>query len=112
MLIHFVMLFPAFCFVLAAIFETQVNRTSLRSASRGLPLVVGVCLSGLLFVPLHQHLPSLAAALLLSKALAVTSLVIATCGIVSRFRSKVAAAFVVIGGIALAWFWFLHRVSI
>jgi hypothetical protein len=102
-------LLPVLFLALAAMFDYISDRHSLRSPTRALPIAIGVCVAIPLSVPLHLYLPHTTSSLWLSRGMAAISMIIAACGILSGYKSRVAAAFVVVGGMLLAFLWILNR---
>jgi len=112
MTVYIVVAFPIFCFLLALLAELHRDAGSLRSLTRTLPLAIGSCVAVLLLVPVRLYVPSISASFLLSRAMTVTSLVIAGCGVLCRFRSRSAAALLVVGATVLAFFWLFNRIIV
>lgn len=96
---------PILCFAIAATMEFRQDRGSLRSVVRALPLAIGGGAAVLFFVPIDSYLPSTTGSFLFSRILTITSILVAACGVLCRFNSRLAAALVVIGGAVLAFFW-------
>lgn len=90
--------------------EYQCDRRSLRNLTRAVPLIIGVITAIFLLLPLHLYLTSAVPSVLFSRTMAVMSAVIAACGVLCRYRSRFAAALVVLGGLVLAFLWLLNRI--
>jgi hypothetical protein len=103
--------FPTFLLLLAALLEHVRDARSLHNLARALPIAIGILLAIPLSVPLHRYFPAAASSLWLSRTMAVTSIVIAACGFLSRYRSRAAAAFVILGSTTLAVLWLFNHIA-
>jgi hypothetical protein len=96
---------PLFIFVAAGMREVQREPRSLRSFTRMLPLAVGVVVSILLLIDVYYPYFSFH----LSKAMSALSVLVAVSALVCRYKSRLTAALIFIGGLVLAFFWLLNR---
>src|SRR5690348_16725728 len=97
---------PLLSFVSAGVLEFQRDRASLRSLTRMLPLAVAVIVSILLLIDLSYSEFSLR--FRLSRSMSALSVLVAMSGLVCRYKSRLTAALIFIGGLALAFFWLLN----
>jgi hypothetical protein len=100
---------PLLCFVLASSYEFRARRGG---GPRKPPLVaptLGVILAVLLLIPFHLTPQG---SVTLSKAMVVLSLLVASSGLFVRYESTITKAFVPLGGIVLAFFWFFNRIVV
>jgi hypothetical protein len=97
---------PLLSFVSAGMLEFQRDRRSLRSLVRVLPLVFAVVVSISLMIDLYYPYFSLRG---LSKAMSALSLLVAVSALLCRYKSRVTAALIFIGGLVLAFIWLLNR---
>jgi hypothetical protein len=94
---------PLLSFVSAGMFEFQRDLTSLRSLTRMLPLAVAGVLSILLLIKVYDPYFSVRR-VQLSRPMSTLSLLVA---LVCRYKSRLTSALIVIGGLALAFFWLM-----
>ena len=99
---------PLLSFFSAGMFEFQRDRTSLRSLTRMLPLAVAGALSILLLIRVYDPYFSVRR-VQLSRPMSALSLLIAVSALVCRYKSRLTAALIFIGGLVLAFFWLLNR---
>jgi hypothetical protein len=98
---------PLLCFASAAVFEIRRDPASLKHLIRILPLAAGTVAS-LLFLSFifdSSDFPS-------NRFCTVISLVgplVAAGGFLCRYKSRLAAALVVAGGLLLAYFWLISQ---
>jgi glucose-6-phosphate-specific signal transduction histidine kinase len=98
---------PLLCFVSAGMLEFQRDRGSLRNLTRMLPLAVAVVVSIVLLIDVYY--PYFSFRLRLSRAMSALSLLVAVSALVCRYKSRLTAALIFIGGLVLAFFWLLNR---
>jgi hypothetical protein len=98
---------PLLSFVSAGMLEFQRDRGSLRRLIRMLPLAVAVVVSIVLLVDVFY--PYFSFRLRLSRTMSALSLLVAVSALVCRYKSRLAAALIFIGGLVLAFFWLLNR---
>ena len=98
---------PFLSFVSAGVLEFQRDRPSLRSLTRMLPLAVAVIVSILLLIDLSYSDFSLR--FRLSRPMSALSVLVAMSGLVCRYKSRLTAALIFIGGLVLAFFWLLNH---
>jgi hypothetical protein len=98
---------PFFCFASAAAIEFRRDPASLKHPVRILPLAIAAvaCLLFLSFLSNSLHFPTNR----LCVALSLAGLLVAVCGFLCRYRSRFAAALIVVGGLLLAVFWLLGQ---
>jgi hypothetical protein len=98
---------PLLCFASAAVIEIRRDRASLNHLFRILPIVIGVivCILFLLFLSDSPDFPSNR----FCNAMSLAGLLVAACGFLCRYRSRFAAALIVVGGLLLAYFWLISR---
>lgn len=101
---------PLLSFVSSGMLEFHRDRGSLRSLARMVPLAVGAVVSVLLLIPVQFYYPYTSP--LLSRAMSTFSLIVAVCGLICRYKSRLAAVLIFIGGLVLAFFWLLNRVLV
>jgi hypothetical protein len=97
---------PLLSFVSAAMFEFQRDRTSLRSVTRMLPLAVAGALSLLLLIRVYDPYFSVRH-VQLSRPMSALSLLVAVSALVCRYKSRLTSALIIMGGLALAFFWLM-----
>lgn len=107
---------PLVCFVSATFLELKRDRCNLRSVTRILPLSVAGAASIFLLIPLTVYLGILGSTTVssggLSTTMSIVALLVASCGFLCRYKSRLAAVLIVFGGIVLALFWRLNRVIV
>jgi hypothetical protein len=94
-------------FFSAGMREFQRDRGSLRSLSRMLPLAVAVVVCILLLIDIYR--PYFSLRFHLSRTMSALSLLVAVSGLVCRYKSRLAAALIFIGGLVLAFLWLVNR---
>ena len=98
---------PLLSFVSAGMLEFQRDRRSLRSVARMLPLAVAVALSVLLLIDVFHS--EFSFRFRLSRPMSALSILVAVSALVCRYKSRLAAALIFIGGLVLAFFWLLNH---
>lgn len=98
---------PLLTFASAGMLEFQRDRASLRSLIRMLPLAVAVVVAILLLIDVYNPYFSVRAQL--SRPMSALSLLIAVSALICRYKSRLAAALIFVGGLLLAFFWLLNR---
>ena len=98
---------PLLGFVSAAMLEFRRDHESLRRLTRMLPIVVAVVVSIVLLIDVHY--PYLSFRLRLSRTMSAVSLLVALSALVCRYKSRLTAALVFMGGLVLAMFWLINR---
>lgn len=99
-LVTVVVTVPLLVFVLAGVLEFRRDRRSLRSLVRALPLVFAAIASILLLTEVYFSLVPR-----LSRVISALSLVVALASFVCRYKSRLTAGLIFIGGFALAFLW-------
>ena len=100
-------IFPLLSFVSAGIFEFRRDSESLQSLTRLAPILIAVALSIVLLIDLR--LPYFSFHPWMSKTFVVLSLFIALSGLVCRYKSRVTAGLICIGGLVLTVLWLTNR---
>jgi len=98
---------PLLSFVAAGMLEFQRDRGSLQSLTRMLLLAVAVVVPIVLLIDVYY--PYFSFRLHLSRTMSALSLLIAVSALVCRYKSRLTAALIFIGGLVLAFFWLLNR---
>jgi hypothetical protein len=96
---------PLFCFASATVVEIRRDRRSLRKLTRILPLAFAAVASILLLTLLVVDLSSN----LLNTMMSVSALLVAACGFLCRYKSRLAVVLIVVGGLLLAYAWEITR---
>ena len=100
---------PIFCFVSAAAIESRRDPASLKHLVRILPLAIAVIVS-ILFLSFLSDSPDFPSNRFCN-AMSLAGLLVAACGFLCRYRSRFAAALIVVGGLLLAYFWLISRMK-
>jgi len=87
--------------------EFRRDRGSLQSLTRMLLLAVAVVVSMVLLIDVYY--PYFSFRLHLSRTMSALSVLIAVSALVCRYKSRLTAALIFIGGLVLAFFWLLNR---
>ncbi len=95
---------PLIVFFSASTVEFRRDRQSLRSLARSLPLAVALVVSILLLIDLPCPFIALRD---LSKTMSALSLLFVQPAFLCRYKSRLAACLIFVGGIALACFWLI-----
>jgi hypothetical protein len=98
---------PLFCFASAAAIEIRRAPASLKHPVRILPLAIAGAAS-VLFLSLIYDSPDFPSNRLCT-AMSLVGLLVAACGFICRYRSRFAAALIVVGGLLLAFFWLMSQ---
>jgi len=98
---------PLLIFVSAGMVEFQRDRESLRRLTRMVPIVVAVVVSTILLIDLYY--PYFSFRLRLSRAMSALSLLVAIAALVCRYKSRLTAALIFMGGLILAVFCLINR---
>jgi hypothetical protein len=98
---------PLFCFASATAIEIRRDRSSVKHLVRILPLAIAAvaCILFLSFVFDSADFPSNR----FCTAMSLTGLLVAACGFLCRYKSRLAAGLIVVGGLLLAYFWLISR---
>jgi hypothetical protein len=96
---------PRLSFLSAGMLEARRDRRSLRSLIRALPLAVAIVVS----IPLLIDLCYPWLSFRLSKTMSALSLLVAVSALVCRYKSRLGAALIFVGGLVLAFLWLLNR---
>lgn len=99
---------PLFCFGSAAAIEFRRDRASLKHPVRILPLAIAAVASIMFLSFLSDDYPDFPSNRL-CVALSLAGLLVAVCGFLCRYKSRFAAALIVVGGLLLAVFWLLSQ---
>jgi hypothetical protein len=94
-------------FVSAGMLEFRRDRASLRSLTRMLPLAVAIVVSILLLIDLSYS--DFSVRFRLSRPMSALSLLVAVSALVCRYKSRLTATLIFLGGLVLAFFWLLNR---
>jgi len=97
--------FPLVCFVVAAVIEIRRDPASLKRPVRILPLALAAVTS-ILFLLLLSESPEFPSNRF-CKVMSLAGLLVAVCGFLCRYKSRLAAALIVVGGVLLAYFWLI-----
>jgi hypothetical protein len=100
---------PICCFASAAAIEIRREPASLKHLVRILPLATAVTVS-ILFLSFLSGSPDFPSNRL-CYAMSLAGLLVAACGFLCRYRSRFAAALIVVGGLLLAFFWLMSRMK-
>lgn len=98
---------PLLSFVSAGMLEFQRDRASLRRLTRMLPLAVAIVVSILLLIDLSYS--GFSVRFRLSRPTSALSLLVAMSTLVCRYKSRLAAALIFLGGLVLAFLWLLNH---
>lgn len=98
---------PLLGFVSAGMLEFRRDRESLRRLTRMVPIVVAVVVSMILLIDLYY--PYFSFRLRLSRTMSALSLLAAIAALVCRYKSRLTAPLVFMGGLVLAMFWLINR---
>ncbi len=100
---------PLFCFASAAAIEFRREPASLKHPARIFPLAIGAAASILFLSFLFDSpdLPSNRFCVVMS----LTGLLVAVCGLLCRYKSRFAAALIVVGGLLLTYFWLISQMK-
>lgn len=110
-LVQFAFVLPLLFFIWASALEFRCDRKSLRDVGRFPPIIVGALGDILLLLSVTLFASSPYSSVALSRAMALVSTLVAVWGILGPFRSRLASALILGGGVLLAFFWFFtHRV--
>jgi hypothetical protein len=100
---------PLFCFASAAAIEFRRDPASLRHPVRIVPVAIAAVAS-ILFLSLLSDSPDFPSNRL-CVALSLAGLLVAVCGLLCRYKSRFAAALIVVGGLWLAVFWLISQMK-
>ncbi len=106
------MFIPAAAFVLAAYFEARVTATTRGTAFRFIPIVIGLTVFGLSFVPQRLLGIDPASSVVLSRVMVGISILIACSGVFVRYAQRKSACWMAVGGVVMGVFWFFNRVIV
>lgn len=100
---------PLFCFASATVIEIRRDRGSLQHLARIIPLAIGavVSLLFLLLVSQSADVPSNR----LCTTMSLSGLLVAACGFLCRYKSRLAAVLIVLGGLFVSYFWLISRMK-
>lgn len=98
---------PLVCFAFAAAIEFRRDPSSLKHPVRFLPLAIAAVAS-ILFLSFLFDSPVFPSNRL-CKMMSLAGLVVAACGVLCQFKSRLAAALMVVGGLLLAFFWLMSQ---
>jgi len=98
---------PLFCFASAAAIEIRRDPASLKHVVRILPIAIAAVAS-ILFLSFLSDSPDFPSNRLCT-AMSLAGLLVAACGFLCRYRSRFAAALIVVGGLLLACFWLISQ---
>jgi hypothetical protein len=96
---------PLLSFVSAGMLEARRDRRSLRSLIRALPLAVAIIVSISLLIDLCYPWLSFR----LSKTMSALSLLVALSALLCRYKSRLGAGLIFVGGLILAFLWRLNH---
>jgi hypothetical protein len=100
---------PLFLFASAAAIEFRRDPASLKHPVRIVPLAIAAVAS-ILFLSILSDSPDFPSNRL-CVAMSLAGLLVAVCGFLCRYKSRFAAALIVVGGLLLAYFWLISHLK-
>jgi len=100
---------PLVCFASVAAIEFRRDPAGLKHPVRILPLAIAAAAS-ILFLSFLSDSPVFPSNRL-CKMMSLAGLVVAACGVLCQYKSRLAAGLIVVGGLLLAFFWLISQMK-